>query len=151
MRCRRRWVAGAGLAVMAPAGLAWWVIPPGLAEQVEAEVRAGVPLGTPRDQAESWFLQTYGTFAIYLDDPTGDRFTGLSVPELAGVPAGELKGMVRGTVRRRGHLGRAVDRIAYEHVWVYFLIDRQVTVSGYYFLPFSQLRTMERESGVVDR
>src|SRR5205807_2034054 len=112
-------------------------------DRVEAEVRAGVPIGTPRGEARTWLQRTYGFQPRDTDDVTGDQFQGQSVPQLAGIPADELGGLLRVTAARHGLFGSAINAIHRDQVWVYLLIDRQGRVSGYYFLSIDELRAME--------
>lgn len=113
--------------------------------RVEAEVRAAVPIGTPRADAEAWAQKRFRFIPTYHEAPIGDRFVGRSIPDLAGVPADELVGAVRTTAQPMGLVGDALNKIRPEHVWIYFLIDRENRVCGYCFLSLSQLRVMEAE------
>jgi hypothetical protein len=129
-------------------GLCWWVYWQGsYAERVAREVRAGVPLGSSRQHAEAWLERTYGVLPTYLEDTTANRIQGRTIPECAGVPAAEVSGLVCGTVRRRGPLAEVWQRVHYDHVWVYFLLDKEHRVRDYFFLSFDELRELERTKG----
>jgi hypothetical protein len=146
-RWRRTMLAYAGMAVLlgGAAAVFWWNASQSLIACIELEVRAGVPIGMARADAEAWAQQRFGFVPTYHDDPWGDRFAGKSVPELAGIPPDSLAGLVRTTARRPGMVGTALNTLRPEHVWVYFLIDRENRVCGYWFLSLSQLRVMEQE------
>jgi hypothetical protein len=142
---RRRTVAcaiGIAAVVVAAASVGWFGAR-GFSDRVAAEVRAGVPAGSSRAEAEAWLKHRYGTIPFYNDDVTADRFTGRTVPELAGVPPDELGGLIRTTVARRGVFGDAVNLFDREQVWVYLLLDRDQRVQSYFFLSLGELREME--------
>ncbi len=146
MRARRRipaWCLAGAILVAAVAAITAWLGSGGFVERVESEVRAGVPLGSSRQDAESWAERTYGVIPMFNGDVSGDRWVGRTVPELAGVPADQLGGVVRTTAFRRSPVGKAINLIDNERVSVYFLLDRQQRVCGYFFLSLSQLREME--------
>jgi hypothetical protein len=140
---RRGLVAAALLLAAAAAGLVGWSLRVDLARHVERRVRAEVPPGTPRAEAEAWATRTYGVLPTFHADVTLNRFQGKTVPQMAGVPAEDLGGIVSLAVRRSGPLGRALDGLHYDHVWVYFLLDREQRVAGYFFFSFEELRKLE--------
>jgi hypothetical protein len=67
------------------------------------------------------------------------------------VPANEVGGMVYFTVRRRGKLADLLDRIQYEHLWVYLLLDHDQRVRDYFFFSFDELRKAEQERAAERR
>jgi hypothetical protein len=138
------WCALVALLLAVAAAALVWVTRGSFVERVEAEVRAGLPLGTSREEAEAWARRTYGFVPQFDSDVTGHRFVGRSVPELAGMNGEELGGLVRTVARRRGPIGEAMDLVDHDHVWVYILLDKQERVSGYFFLSLGQLRDMEQ-------
>jgi hypothetical protein len=54
--------------------------------------------------------------------------------------------MVFCTARRQGALAQALDRVYSDHVWVYFLLDKDQRVRDYYFLSFAELRKLEQKA-----
>jgi hypothetical protein len=144
-RYKRRALTGLGItaAALGAVAVAWWCFGGSFAGRVESEVRAGVPLGSIRADAEQWVRRTYGVQPAYFHDATGDQFVGRTVPDLAGIPADGLAGFVRTTVTRRGILRNIPRLFDYDQVFVYFLIDRNDRVCGYYFLSLAELRDME--------
>jgi hypothetical protein len=151
---RRAWglrLAGAilltGVAVWAL--LTWAMNRDGLLPWVSREVRDGLPPGTPRQRVEAWLTQRYGYIPTYYPraDVSANRIRGRTIPELAGVPEDELGGMVFVTVRRPGPLGAALERVRYDHVQVYVLLDEDQRVKDYFFFSFDDLRRAEADPG----
>jgi len=129
-------------------GLAvWWLLNAGsLRDRVEAEVRAEVPIGTSRQDAAAWVTRTYGgLIPHHSSDPTAERFVGRTIPDLAGVRADGLGGILRFTVRPRGIVTDVIQQLDPQQVFVYLLLDQNECVCGYFFLSLEELGRMEIE------
>jgi hypothetical protein len=134
------------------AGLALWAAcGESDAERVARQVRAELPIGTHRREAAAWITRTYGVLPTFSDDVTGNQICGLTIPERAGVPANELGGMLYFTVRRRGKLADILDRVHYDHLWVYLLLDQDQRIRDYFFFSFEDLRKAEQQRAAQPR
>ena len=112
------------------------------AGRVAQQVKAGVPIGTPRGVAESWAVKTFGYFTNYR--PTKNDNGGLM--QRAGVPDRVPGGVIEFVATPRDLVGRGIDKLRPGHVWVYLLLDEEGCVQDYRFLSFDELRQMEQEA-----
>jgi hypothetical protein len=114
-------------------------------QHVTQKVKAGVPIGTPRNKAESWAVQTFGFLPSYRAPDSDDRSHGPTLMQRAGVPKSVPGGVIEFLAKRRDPLGRGLDQIRSGHVWVFLLLDNDGCVQDYRFFSFGDLREMERE------
>lgn len=151
-RLKRRTRLRLGAAIVCLVGLAvagiFWLarLQGNYADRVIADVRAAVPRGSSRQQAEAWVQRTYGVIPTYHSDVTANRIQGQTIPERAGLPAADLGGLVFCTVRPRGGLAEVFNRLRDDQVWVYFLLDKEQHVRDYYFLSLAELRELEQKA-----
>jgi hypothetical protein len=119
---------------------ALWLQQDAFEEFVSTQVKAGIPLGTPRSKAEAWLQRTYGYGPQYRAPDEGPP-AGLT--RLAGVPEGVLGGVVETVATPKDLLGSAMNCVHPNHIFIYLLLDRNGSVQDYRFLSFNRLRKIE--------
>ncbi len=117
--------------------------PDAFAARVEQLVKAGVPPGADRAEAEAWVWQTFRVRAAYCPPGGDDRSRGPTLMGRAGVPEAVPGGVVWFTARRPGLAGDVLGRLRPGHAWGFLLLDRGGRVGGYRFFSFDELRGVE--------
>jgi hypothetical protein len=130
-------------------GYAAWRHQTTFPQTIEQEVRAALPIGTPRSTAEAWAVQNFKFIPTY--QPSDARALPLSKSLMgrAGVPVNMPGGVVPCVAKQSDLLGIALDSLQPNHVWTFLLLDREGRVYDYRFLSFAELRRMEREEAAA--
>jgi len=126
-----------------------WTSQNAFKEQVERQVRAGIPVGTTRNQAETWISQKYTINPMYRTAHVTDGPLPLEKP--AGVPEFVPGGVVGGVAKPSDLIGRGLDRLRPNHVWFYLLLDQNGCVQGYRFFSFDELRRIEEKEALASK
>jgi hypothetical protein len=136
----RNLVIAASLVGLLALGYVGWRQQDAFVQSVIRQVRVGIPIGTPRAQAEAWAVQNFKLGTIF--QPTGADG---GLMRWAGVPEHVDGGVVTCSAMPLDPLGQTMHRLRPNHVWVYLLLDRNGCVADYRFLSFETLRKIESE------
>ena len=130
------WLSRRCLALLAPVALIIWVQIESRrgwsAERLEALIKAEVPAKAERQTVEAWF-RLHDINYWYVAHTTGDGEGEQTVAMKAGLRDEDLSGMVRGEIEGdQANVGFMDNGV----INVYFFLDKQGRVAGYFVDPF---------------
>jgi hypothetical protein len=118
-------------------------------QRVQRQVRADIPVGTTRNQAETWITQKYIFLPTYRTAHVKDG--PLPLEKRAGVPEFVPGGVIGGLAKPSDLIGQGVDRLHPNHVWFYLLLDQNGFVQDYRFFSFNELRKIEAKEALASK
>ena len=100
--------------------------------RIDQAVRAGLPIGADRGQAEAWFRSMKIPFHYkeYANSSNFDKYGNETVAEMANLRQAELNGLVRAVIENAN-----ISWMWNGHIDVYVFFNLNEKVVGYLFVP----------------
>jgi hypothetical protein len=113
------------------------------ADRLKREIRAGVPVGSTREQVEAWAKEKLGVIPSAHQTGAADGPTRRTIPGQAGVDETSPGSVLEVVIPLGQYVIPGRGEVGPNHLWVFFRLNPAGEVTGHYFLTLEELARIE--------